>query len=144
MNRASLAQRTWYETSVPVFLERFLLPVLAAVLIGVILLNPFKFDRQQQGSLAVAVIALAYFVSRTVHRTKDEPQRDQSSRSTAVEDALPAGTERVSVPENITVEYLVDLYETNTSLQADKLAFNYIGKWMKISATVARSEEHTS
>ncbi len=66
MNRAFL-ERVWYDTSVPVFLERFILPALATVLIGVILLNPFKFDFQQQGALAIAVVALAYFVGHTVH-----------------------------------------------------------------------------
>lgn len=72
MNRASLAGRIWYETSVPVFLERFILPALATVLIGVILLNPLKLDFQQQASLAIAVIAIAYFVGHTVHRLNQE------------------------------------------------------------------------
>ena len=67
MDRASLRERIWYETSVPVFLERFVLPALATVLIGVILLNPFKFDWQQQTALAIVVVALAYFFGHTVH-----------------------------------------------------------------------------
>lgn len=68
MTRASLGERIWYETSVPVFLERFLLPALATALIGVILINPFKLDWQQQASLAIAVVAVAYFVGHTVHK----------------------------------------------------------------------------
>jgi uncharacterized membrane protein len=71
MDRASLAERIWYDSAVPVFLERFILPALATVLIGVILLNPLKFDWQQQISLAIAVVALAYFVGHTVHRTNE-------------------------------------------------------------------------
>jgi len=74
MARASLVERIWYETSVPVFLERFMLPALAAVLVAVILLNPFKLDWQQQGSLAIAVVAVAYFVGHTVHKTNRRVQ----------------------------------------------------------------------
>jgi hypothetical protein len=67
--RTSLGGRIWYETSVPVFLEKFVLPLLAAAFIGVILLNPFKLDWQQQLSLAIAVVALAYFFAHSVHKT---------------------------------------------------------------------------
>jgi hypothetical protein len=74
MDRPTFWGRVWCETSVPVFLERFILPALATVLIGVILLNPLKVDWQQQTSLAVAVVALAYFVGHTVY--KNNQRRD--------------------------------------------------------------------
>jgi hypothetical protein len=74
MDRASLAGRIWYESSVPVFLERFVLPVLATALIGVIVLNPFRFDWQQQLSLAIAVVAFAYFVGHSVHKLNNPPK----------------------------------------------------------------------
>lgn len=74
MRRASLVGKISYETSVPIFLERFILPALATVLIGVIVLNPFQFDRQQQFALAVAVVALAYFVGHTVHKLNNPPK----------------------------------------------------------------------
>jgi hypothetical protein len=54
----------------PIFLERYLLPVLATMTIGVILLNPFKFDRTQQITLAICIVALAYFVGHTLERNK--------------------------------------------------------------------------
>jgi hypothetical protein len=60
---------------VPLFLERFVLTVLAAVLIGVILLNPFKLDWRQRVSLAVAVVAFAYFVGHTVHKMNRAPSQ---------------------------------------------------------------------
>lgn len=52
----------------PIFLERFVLPVLAAVLITVIVLNPFKLDRQQVISLLICVLAAAYFVGHTLSK----------------------------------------------------------------------------
>jgi hypothetical protein len=54
----------------PVFLERFVLPVLAGSIIAIIVLNPFKLDWQQRLSLAVGVLALAYFVGHTIHKGK--------------------------------------------------------------------------
>jgi hypothetical protein len=56
----------------PVFLERFVLPVLAAVVITVIVLNPFKFDWQQRVSLLLGVLLLAYFVGHTIHRGRSQ------------------------------------------------------------------------
>ena|ERR1022692_637855 len=59
------------ETYMPIFLERFVLPVLATSVITVILLNPFKWDWQQRVSILVFVFALAYFVGHTL--TKKRP-----------------------------------------------------------------------
>jgi hypothetical protein len=50
---------------VPIFLERFLLPILTAIMTGIILLNPFKFDMQQRFALGFCVVGLAYFVAHT-------------------------------------------------------------------------------
>jgi hypothetical protein len=58
---------------VPVFLERFILPGLAAVLIGVIVLNPFKFDWQQQLSIGLAILAIVYFVDHTIRKFDPRP-----------------------------------------------------------------------
>ena len=66
----------------PVFLERFVLTVLAAIVMGVVVLNPFKLDWHQRISLLVAVVALAYFVGRTVYVTKP-PQAPQVVAPTA-------------------------------------------------------------
>lgn len=41
--------------------------------------------------------------------------------------------ERVFVPSNITPEYLADLFDDRTDLQAKGLVEPYIGKWMKVS-----------
>jgi hypothetical protein len=53
-----------------IFLERFVLPILATLVVGIILLNPFKFDRQQQISLFLAVVLVAYFVGYTIHKNQ--------------------------------------------------------------------------
>lgn len=53
----------------PIFLERFVLPILAAF-IGIIVINSIKLDLQQRMSLSICVICLAYFVSHTLQRNK--------------------------------------------------------------------------
>jgi hypothetical protein len=53
-----------------VFLERFVLTVLAASVVTLIVLNPFKFAWPQRASLLVAVVALAYFVGYTIEKRR--------------------------------------------------------------------------
>jgi hypothetical protein len=65
---------------VPVFLERYILPVLATATIGIIVLNPFSFDWRQRASLFVAVVALAFFVGHTIHRSGQTPETTQEHR----------------------------------------------------------------
>lgn len=43
---------------------------------------------------------------------------------------------RIFVGPDVTPEYLFSLYESYTSIQADKLAAAFIGKWMRISGTL--------
>ena len=70
MNRAYVVENTLRWSYMPVFFERFVLPILATLVVGVILLNPFKLDRQQQLSLFLAVVCFAYFVGYTLHKNK--------------------------------------------------------------------------
>lgn len=78
----------------PVFVEKIVLPVLAAVVMGLILLNPLKFDWPQRISLFIAVVAVAYFLSHTLHLRSESlrlsqqapistPARDQSTGNAA-------------------------------------------------------------
>jgi hypothetical protein len=68
---------------VSIFVERFVLPVLAAIPIGVIVLNPLKLDLRQRVSLCVVVVSLAYFVGHTLNKPKSESIEVQSKPSTA-------------------------------------------------------------
>ena len=67
MSRETLAERIWWETDVPVFLEKFILPVLATAVTAVVILNPMKFDIQSRFALAIGVIAFAYLASHQIH-----------------------------------------------------------------------------
>ena len=68
-----------------IFIERFLLTVLAGLLLtGILLNNPIKFDGIQRVSLGIAIVALAVFSSRTVERIKSTPQDQQHAPSTPI------------------------------------------------------------
>jgi hypothetical protein len=90
---------------VPIFLERFVLPIFAALMVGVILLNPLKFDMRQRTSLCIGVLALAYFVGHTLHKSRpstDEPQSKPEVVQSAPEsgDATTSGDNSPAVPGN--------------------------------------------
>lgn len=53
-----------------IWLERFVLTVLAAVLGATVLTNPWHLDRLQQTTLIVAVIAMSLFTARTIERAR--------------------------------------------------------------------------
>ncbi len=68
MDRVSLEQQSWIDTIVPIFLERFILAVLAAAVIGIFMVNPLKWDRTQQAGAALALVGVALFVAGTAYR----------------------------------------------------------------------------
>jgi hypothetical protein len=63
----------------PVFLERFVLPILVALVVGVCLFNPWKWDWHQRGSLFVGVVFLAYFFAYTSYHGKAQVPSGQAS-----------------------------------------------------------------
>jgi hypothetical protein len=73
MNRGYFIEKIWYEPYLPIFLEKFVLPILAAVVVAVILINPLKWDWQQRGSLFIAVLSLAYFFAYSLHKSTPNP-----------------------------------------------------------------------
>lgn len=62
--------QAWYKNRVPLWVERYLIPICAAIVFGIVILNPLKFDWQQRAALLVAVSAFAYFLAHTVHKSK--------------------------------------------------------------------------
>lgn len=81
----------WYKTAVPIFIERYLLPLLATATFVLIILNPMKFDRTQQVTLAVAVITFAYFLAHTLHKYNQEARKsEQKSASAQPSESPPA------------------------------------------------------
>ena len=77
----------------PIFLERFVLPCLATLLAGGIVINQMKLDWHQRVSLGIATIALAYFAGHTLYK-----------KSAIARPAPPTSIPGESVPGNIRME----------------------------------------
>jgi hypothetical protein len=63
------------------WLERFIIPICAAVVISLSILNPMKMDWQQRVSLGVAIASFAYFIAHTLHRTPVAPDPNQEIKT---------------------------------------------------------------
>jgi len=59
----------WHKTAVPIFLERFILPLFAASVVILAITNPMKFDAAQRVTGTLALIFAAYFIGHTVYES---------------------------------------------------------------------------
>jgi hypothetical protein len=82
MTGASFGERIWYESSVPVYLEKYLLPILATITTGIVLLNPMKFDIPSRIALFIAISAFAFLISHQLH-LRNETIRTGTAPKTA-------------------------------------------------------------
>lgn len=80
----------------PVFLERFIVPLCVALL-GVLILNQMKLDGPQRVSLIVALVAIAYFASHTVFK-KSQTRDIAPANSTTVATAQQAQEPKQEAP----------------------------------------------
>jgi hypothetical protein len=78
----------WYKKQVPLWLERFIIPICAAIVVGAVILNPLKFDWQQRLSLFFAIAAFAYFLAHTIHKPKDVAAAESEQRIGFLEDQV--------------------------------------------------------
>lgn len=67
MSRETFAERIWWETDVPVFFEKFILPLLATSIVVLIWTNPMKFDWPSRIGLCIGLFALAYVAAHQTH-----------------------------------------------------------------------------
>jgi hypothetical protein len=63
------------------WLERFIIPICAAIVISLSILNPLKMDWRQRVSLGLAVAFFAYFVAHTLHRTEAATDPNQELKA---------------------------------------------------------------
>lgn len=63
-----LSYQLWHKTAVPIFVERFLLPLFAAAVVVLALTNPMGFDWIQRVTGSLALILLAYFVAHSIYK----------------------------------------------------------------------------
>jgi len=67
----------------PIFVERFVLAILAFVVTGVCILNPWKWDWQQRISLGLAIVSFAYFLGHTYSRNNSVAPQSSVTQATS-------------------------------------------------------------
>jgi hypothetical protein len=69
-----LIYKIWYETPVPIFLEKFLLVVLAGSFLANILTNPFKLGIHYRIAFGIIILGFSYLIAISVYQTLYEPK----------------------------------------------------------------------
>jgi hypothetical protein len=105
----------------PIFLERFVLTVLAGVLITIVLVNPLKMDWQQQLSLGIAIVAFAYFIGRTLENQKKlQPNKADAQRVEQSKElkssTVPINPKMEAVPAPQNFHYLPEITITRNAM----------------------------
>lgn len=77
-----IAHYLWYKTAVPVFIERYLLAILATATFVLLVIDPMKFDRTQKVTFGIAALAFAYFLAHTVHLSNQASKTPTSELAT--------------------------------------------------------------
>ncbi|MGO9649191.1 MAG: hypothetical protein ACLPOO_14180 [Terriglobales bacterium] len=122
----------------PIFVERYLLPVLAALTVIVAVTNPMKWGWQPRITGGLAVCITAYLISRILHRhnLRARSKTTLESREKVVE-------QRVMIPAGATPSQIMSpfLDGRHTNLEATRATGRYVGKWMRFSGNVADVSE---
>jgi hypothetical protein len=140
-----------------IFIERFLLAILAALAVLLAVTNPMQFSVTSRiiGVIIIFILAgIAAYFSELIQRRR--VQREQAQHDEREVKAMPIVTipatpaplpvqpevkvikkeERLFVGQGITLEYLLDFFEQHTAVQATNATKDYIGKWMKVAGSV--------
>jgi hypothetical protein len=72
---------------VPIFLEKFILPVLVGAVILIALSNPMRFDPTQRVTGAGAIILAAFFVSHSIHKKADQLKLVEPNKTDAQQES---------------------------------------------------------
>jgi hypothetical protein len=122
---------------VSVFLERYILPILAALTLLIIVSNPLQFSWGQRIIGGSIVILAAAVVSRVAHRLN---KKLRSSAETV--GAIPAGQDSSSLPAKliggrvlirVEPDYLMAFFKDHTAIQAKRLVAAFLDKWIRVS-----------
>ena len=115
----------------PVFLERMILPVLAAILVIVAVTNPLQLGWQVRVFGSLALLAISYLVARMVH--SGYPKLTSPAPVPAV---VPTMVEAERQFVHIGADDLMAMCRGHTRIQIEQLTNPYIGKWMKVEGSL--------
>jgi hypothetical protein len=112
---------------VTVFLEKYLLPILAGLSLVVLATNPMHFSWPQRIVSLLVFLLLAWLVSWDIHRRN---KKKAPSTETEMKEE-----DRIFVP--VKPQDLMKIYRNNTDIQANQLAASYMDLWIQVSGIVS-------
>jgi hypothetical protein len=139
--------RIGYGCSIPIFLERIILPALATLLIMVAVSNQFSRSVQDRIKGSVLVLALSYAVSWTLHQYNRKKVLISSTgnghktatllRPEPISPAtVPATGSDGRIIFTIRPEQLIKMCDGLITVEADRMMAPYVGKWINVAGSV--------
>lgn len=143
----------------PVFFERFVLPVMATLLIGVALMNPLQLAQNERLAIGAAALICAFFAARyisaagkksnlpvqviptaipvelSVTATVVQQITEQPAQIHAASTTLSTDIDREKYI-SLDLQHLENIFEHHTAIQTNKLLDVYKGKLTRIGGTV--------
>lgn len=80
----ALGRRVWHKTAVPIFLERFILPLFVIVVFALAVTNPMGFDKTQRIIGVLVLVLLAFLVAYTIHKKPKPPRKIYPTRNAQI------------------------------------------------------------
>ena len=112
----------------PIFIERYLLPFLAAVTVLLSVANPMHWDWKPRFTGSFALICTALLVSRVLHKYNQQHRFESVPNATK--------PKRLLIPAEVTLEQISQPFQELTQIQAIRATERYIGKWMRYSGEI--------
>lgn len=128
-----------------IFIERFILSILAALAVLLAVTNPMRFSVASRigGVASVFILAgLAALYAERLQRKRVRGEQSQQDERNANPAAHPGAKEtgkeeRIFVGKSITPEYLLGFFhQEQTAVQATNATKDYVGKWVKVAGPV--------
>ena len=142
MNGLELLDGLWDKATVPVFLERFVLPILAALVVLLAVTNPMRWGWTPRIIGSLGVLIGAYCTSRALHRQqhrKPTPHplpNDPTRSSDRGDQSKGAVTAEPPVHIDTQPEELIEFFRRHTHVQAEKLVAPFLHKWITVSGNL--------
>jgi hypothetical protein len=121
---------------VTIFIERYVLPILAALTLLVVVSNPLHFGLAQRIIGGSIVIAAAAVVSRIAHYLNKKSQSSVESVAAIPATREPSPATRPLTGGRVLItaepEYLMAFFRNHTAIQAENLLAAFLNKWMRV------------
>lgn len=122
----------WHNSQMPIFLERMILPALAAILVVFGVTNPLDLGWQVRLALSAIVLATGYGLAWSLHRHNRNMAAHRHLVPPLPPITLPDG--RVLIRES--PSRIMRLCGKLMRVEIDRVTAPYVGKWIKVAGKI--------